>query len=130
MKLANDSEEKITYLKRALDLYKGQFLVEFYSEWTEGLRRQLEDKYLKTMITLADIMEHQREFTIATSLIERLLDIDPYHEEAYSRLIKWQLAQGDRSAAEKTYRQYSNMMATEMGRSKRDFFNNLPRSTT
>jgi DNA-binding SARP family transcriptional activator len=104
--------------------------VEFYSEWTEGLRRQLEDKYLKAMITLADIMEHRREFMTATSLIEKLLDIDPYHEEAYSRLIKWQLAQGDKVAAEQTYRQYSDVMATEMGLNKRDFFNNLPRSTT
>jgi len=123
--LPDDSEEKIARLKQALDLYKGQFLVEFYSEWTEELRRQLEDKYLKAMLSLAAIMEHRREFVTAMGLIEKLLDVDPYHEEAYCKLIKWQFAQGDKVAAEQTYRRYSNAVSAEMGLNAQHWFENL-----
>jgi two-component SAPR family response regulator len=123
--LSDDSEDKIACLKRALDLYKGQFLVEFYSEWTEEMRRQLEDKYLKALLSLATIMEQRRELTTAADLAEKVLDVDPYHEEAYHRLIKWQFAQGDNAAAEQTYRRYSDVVSAEMRLNTRDWFDSL-----
>jgi DNA-binding SARP family transcriptional activator len=113
-----------------LDLYKGQFLVEFYSEWSEELRRQLEGKYLNAMLSLEAIMENRGEYATAIGLLEKLLDIDPYHEEAYCKLIKLQFSQGDKVAAEITYRRYSKIVPAEIGLSPQPWLEDLRRGTS
>ena len=50
---ADASIEAIKQMERAASLYKGQFAPEFYSEWAETLRWQLEEQYISLLGRLA-----------------------------------------------------------------------------
>lgn len=113
--LDNDIKDKAAHLERALNLYKGPLMVGIYSEWTEQRRRELEELYLRTLSSLATIKENQSDYKIAIELLEKFLDIDPYQEEIYIRLIKYQTARGDKVAARQAYSRYATTITNEMG---------------
>jgi len=126
--LSNDIEEKIAHFKQAIHLYRGQFMMGFYNEWTEQRRRELEDQYLRTLSSLAIINENQSDYKTAVELLEKYLDINPYHEEVYHKIIKYQLARGDKVAAEQVYWRYARTFTTEMGLNPQIEMKDLDRS--
>ena len=79
---------------------------EFYSEWTEMHRRQLEDKYLKALSLLASFYGDKRRYDRAIALLEKFISIDPYQDEIYCQIMEWHLAVGDRASALRTYNRY------------------------
>lgn len=113
--LSDDIQEKAAHLKQAIHLYRGQFMVGFYNEWTEQRRREIEDQYLRTLSSLAIIRENHSDYKTAIELLEKYLDINPYHEEVYHKIIKLHLARGDKVAAEQVYWRYAHTFTTEMG---------------
>jgi two-component SAPR family response regulator len=108
-----DSEARATNLERAIQLYRGAFMEEFYSEWTEMHRRQLEDKYLKALSLLASFYADKRRYDKAIALLEKSITIDPYQDEIYCQIMQWYLAVEDRASALRTYNQYVDTVAGE-----------------
>jgi two-component SAPR family response regulator len=100
-------------LERALELYSGTFLEELYSEWIEVRRRELENKYLKALSMLADCYAGKGSYSQAVALLEKYIAVDPYEEDAYCRMIRWHLAERNRSLALRTYKQYVEFAANE-----------------
>jgi DNA-binding SARP family transcriptional activator len=113
--LPPDSEARATNLERAIQLYRGAFLEEFYSEWTQTHRRQLEDKYLKALSSLAGFYANKGRYEEAIALLQRFIAIDPYQDEVYFQIMEWHLAAGDRTSALRIYKQYLDSVATEVG---------------
>ncbi|GAI45662.1 unnamed protein product, partial [marine sediment metagenome] len=68
--------KKVATLEQAIELYRGPFLGEFYSEWTEMRRHQLEDKYLKVLSLLANFNADRRRYDKAIALLEKFIAID------------------------------------------------------
>lgn len=101
--LPPDSDARAANLERAIQLYKGSFLEDFYSEWTNVHRRQIEDKYLKGLSLLADFYGHTSQYDKAIALLEKFIVVDPYQDEVYCQMIEWHLAAGDRTSALRTY---------------------------
>ncbi len=93
-------------LERAVGLYRGEFLPEFYSEWVVDARRGLENKFLRALLALADDHSARNNHSRAIPLLERLLAIDPYQEDAYIRIVRSYLAEGKRALALRTYSHY------------------------
>jgi len=110
-----DDETRIKTLERAVELYKGPFMPGHYSEWVETRRRDLEDKLLKGLWLLATLRAGWLEYTEAIAHLERLLTIDPYQDEAYSQLVEYHLAMGNRISASRTYKRYVDTVASELG---------------
>jgi len=112
--LSPDSQARATNLERAIELYRGAFLEEFYGEWTEMRRRELEDKYLKALSLLASFYGDQGKYDRAIALLEKSVAIDPYQDEVYCQIMEWQLTVEDRASALRTYKRYLETAAGEM----------------
>jgi ATP/maltotriose-dependent transcriptional regulator MalT/DNA-binding SARP family transcriptional activator len=105
--------DRASALERALELCGGTFLEELYSEWIEDRRRELENKYLRVLSLLADYYASRGNYSRAVALLEKFIAIDPYEEDAYCRIIRWHLAERNRSLALRTYKQYVELAADE-----------------
>ena len=112
--LSPDSQARATNLERAVEVYKGPFMEELYSEWTEMRRRELEDKYLKVLSLLASFYGDQGKYDRAIALLEKSVAIDPYQDEVYCQIMEWQLTAGGRASALRTYKRYLDTAAGEM----------------
>lgn len=113
-KLPSGSKARVDDLERAIELYKGPFTEEFYSEWTEMQRRELEDKYLRGISLLANFYGNEGKYDRAIALLKKFIVIDPYHDEVYCQLIEWYLAVGDKISARRICKQYLVTVASEM----------------
>ncbi len=108
------SEARTANLERAVELYRGPFMEEFYSEWAEMRRRELEDKYLKALSLLANSYGDKGEYDRAIALLEKFIAIDLYQDEIYCQIMEWHLAVGDKVSASRTYKRYFDTVADEM----------------
>jgi len=106
--------KKVANLEQAVELYRGPFMGEFYSEWTEMRRRELEDKYLRAISLLANFYGNEGKYDRAIALLEKFIVIDPYHDEVYCQLIEWHLAIGGKISARRICKQYLVTVASEM----------------
>jgi two-component SAPR family response regulator len=113
-KLPPDSEARAANLERAIDTYRGPFMREFYSEWIEMRRRELEDKYLKAIATLSNFYGGKGNYDRAITLLKKSLAIDPYQDEIYGQIMEWYLVVGDKASALRTYKRYLDTVVTEM----------------
>jgi DNA-binding SARP family transcriptional activator len=91
-----------------VELYVGPFLIEYYSEWVEVRRRELENSYLKILSQLADIHIKKGNVERAVTLLEKSIAIDPYQEEIYYRIMRLHLARRNKMLALRVYRQFLN----------------------
>ncbi len=108
-------KDKQSYFENALEVYKGPFLQEFYTDWVEALRGQLEARYLRALCSLASCHRAQGDHDRAIELLEKAAAIDPYLEEAYFEIIKSYSALGDTGSAWGVYRRYSSVISQELG---------------
>ena len=104
---------KVTSLESAIGLYNGPFMDEFYSEWVEIPRRQYEDRYMKTLSSLARINSRLGKYDAAIILLEKFMAIDPYDDDAYCQVMEYHLAAGDSACALRMYRRYLDTVANE-----------------
>jgi LuxR family transcriptional regulator, maltose regulon positive regulatory protein len=102
-----------TALERAVELYAGPFLTEFYTEWVEIRRRELEYTYLKILSLLANIHAKKGNINRAVTLLEKSIAIDPYQEENYYRIMRLYLERENTLLARRVYQQYINSLAGE-----------------
>ena len=100
-------------LEKAVEMYKGPFMEDCYSEWTESQRHELENRYLKVLSKLAGYNSHHGKIDQAITLLEKFISIDPYHDDVYHQMMECHLKAGDKISAERIYQQYINTVADE-----------------
>ncbi len=104
-----------THLLAAVDLYRGDFLVESpYEEFAAIEREQLRDRLLRAMGRLLTLYAENDRWAKLVPLCRRALTLDRYHEEFYWHLVHAQFEQGHRHEALADYHQYEEMMTGEM----------------
>ncbi len=101
--------------QKAIDLYKGDYLTQFYSEWCIPIRERLRERYLIAIDSLVSFYTQQGRFDQAIALCQRALTIDPYREALYRHLMECAALAGDRAAAIRYYQQCVKMLEEEMG---------------
>ncbi len=84
-----NSEPTLAQLQRAVNLYQGEFLTglrlkeaEGFEEWAEQKRRALETQMTTALYLLTVHYKTQGQYIPAIATITRLLDLNPYFEEA------------------------------------------------
>ena len=102
-------------LTEAVNLYGGEFLPEFDSEWIDERRRSLELGYLDLLAALSEEALLQGQPSNVVGLLRKALFIDPlrddtnlYYLEALGRL-------GRRSEIVAHYQEYVRLLADELG---------------
>jgi two-component SAPR family response regulator/Flp pilus assembly protein TadD len=113
--LPQGSDIRADKLSQAVALYKGPFLEDFYSEWCESLRRNLEEKYLRALSDLNTYYTAKGRYEAVINLLEKSLEIDPYQDEVWYQLINSYLMMGDQLSATRCYRRYAELLKRELG---------------
>jgi DNA-binding SARP family transcriptional activator len=103
--------EAATRLAQAESRYGGDFLEEdLYQDWTVPLREQARAAYLEVVTQLARQAEAAGEVDAAIRYRLRILEHDPYDEQAHLRLVSALAAAGRHGDARRYYRSYCARM--------------------
>lgn len=113
--LEKGSERRRDHLEQATALYKGPFLPEFYSEWCETLRRELETRYHRSLVILAGYYAAKGDFDRSCELLRVVLSADPLDEEANYQLVLNQCKAGEHVSGLKHLRHYEKLLMEELG---------------
>ncbi len=98
-------------LQRAVELYGGDFADGAGWLWAESTREQLHRSVLDAMVRLAEIHTQAGEHPAAVGWLQRAVELDPYAEQIYRRLIAAQVDSGSAEAARVTYGQLVDRLA-------------------
>lgn len=91
-------------LSAALRLYAGDFLVRESEEyWMLAPRLRLKVKLERLVAALSAHLEHQNRYTHAVDICLRALELDPFNELFYRRLMNCHLKQGEFSSVLSAY---------------------------
>lgn len=102
--------------KQALALYGGDLLPQdLCQEWTEAERERLRRSALRLLMESA--RDHFDRFHYRTALdhADRLLEMEPWDEEAYLLKIRAHLALGERARALKAFQKCEHALREELG---------------
>jgi DNA-binding SARP family transcriptional activator/predicted ATPase len=109
-------------LEDAIGLYAGDFLEGFYvrnapafEEWTLGQRERLRQGVLRAYSALAAHHAANGRLAAAIQYTERLLALDPWHEEAHRQMMLLLLRGGQRSAALAQFEMCRLALGRELG---------------
>ena len=113
---ARTGEEQLILARKALALYRGDFLSKLSMEsWVMPIHAYYHQRYLELALqTLATLRDSSR-WQEAESLCRKALAIEPYSEELYQHLIFCQIASGDRGSAVATYEAMSQLLFDNFG---------------
>jgi ATP/maltotriose-dependent transcriptional regulator MalT/DNA-binding SARP family transcriptional activator len=113
--LSPASDEAIALSEKALSLYTGPFGQDFYSEWVESLRWQMEEQHMRLLTTTAAAYTERGEYGRSADLCQRILEIDEYNEAAWYRLMSNYVLGDQMEAAAFCYRKYVDIVSEGVG---------------
>ncbi|MBF6598986.1 MAG: tetratricopeptide repeat protein [Dehalococcoidia bacterium] len=111
---AREEDVRADRLAAAIALYRGRFLASTYSEWTEPLRRELEDRFVEALNELAAWKLSGGAFEEALMLFKSLEDIDPYSDAAAFGSMRCYIGLNDQGTAARHYRRYRQLLQDEL----------------
>lgn len=113
-RLSEDAALKPRYIEQAVNLYSGDFLPEFYSDWCEEERAKLSRWFLDSASKLAHHHVALGNLERVVSIGDKILSIDPYNEDALGLVLVAHAEMGNIGAAEHRFRSYRDMLDTEL----------------
>jgi ATP/maltotriose-dependent transcriptional regulator MalT/DNA-binding SARP family transcriptional activator len=106
-----DEAEAMNHLTRAESLYSGDFLEEDpYEDWSVAVREEARDGYIKVARALAERAVSRGDDEAAVRYLLRILERDPFDEQAYLELIGTLSSAGRHGEARRWYGVYSRQM--------------------
>lgn len=115
-------EDDLTACRRAAELYRGDFLQDFFvddspafEEWLTNQRSYYRSRALKCLARLADLLQEQGEAAEAITALQRLVVLEPWDESAHRRLMRALAKQGDFTAALAHYENLVDTLERELG---------------
>ncbi len=108
-------------LREAVALYRGDFLQqlplpdsETFQEWALLKREWLHRQAGEALAALAEYHERRGEIALARQHAHRLVELDPWNEEAHQQLMRLLAIEGKRSAALAQYEACRRILAAEL----------------
>jgi predicted ATPase len=118
----DDSHETMRALQQVLDAYRGDLLEGFelskevlFNEWLQKQRAYLRELTAAAMERLARWYSAQHKTREAIAMMRRLLNLDPWREEAHRTLMGLLVRNGQRSAALAQYEICRHVLQKELG---------------
>jgi LuxR family maltose regulon positive regulatory protein len=109
------SARRENYLREALNLFRGDYLEDIYSEWTEELRASLRREYFQALEDLARDCRSRGRLDDAAEYCHRLLDKDILREDIHRELIGTLVDMGDRAGAIRQFERLRQVLYKELG---------------
>lgn len=114
--VSKSDEERIQMYKKAMDLYKGDFLAKHSTElWVVPLVTYYHNLYLDTMKDFLRLLEKQNEYELMEFYCSQALQIDRFDETLHCLFIQTLLNQGNAIAAMNHYEQTTDMLYLNLG---------------
>lgn len=111
-----------TNLKSLLNLYRSDFLDDFYppnapdfDSWVEGQREYWRQTAVTRLTKWIETAVQTHDHDTGITLAQKLLTIEPWHEETHRRLMHLLARSGQRSAALAQYETCRRLLADELG---------------
>ena len=102
--------------EQALALYVGDLLPENrFDQWAEPRRVQLRGRVVRLLLDQGIDREQGGDHRGAIASLERLVGIDPVHEEAYAHLMRLAAVEGERHVAVRWYGHLVKSLREELG---------------
>ena len=99
----------------ALSLYNEDYLREnIYDDWPSDRREKLRELWISALFRCGAITADRCEFSDSIRFIKRVLDADPYRENAYQALMLYLTRAGRRSEAIQLYRYAERLFAQHL----------------
>jgi DNA-binding SARP family transcriptional activator len=112
---AGDSDIALGLFLSALALYKEDYLREnLYDDWPSERRERLRELWISSMFRVAAICADRCEFSDSVRLMKKVLEIDPYRENAYQALMLYLSRAGRRGEAIQLYRYAERLFAQHL----------------
>ncbi len=109
-------------LQQAVDLYRGQFLQEFFlknsaafEEWALARREAFHHRALEALGALATYYEQHGDLGATRRCALRALELDPWREQAHRQMMRVFALEGQYGAALAQYETCRRVLAEEMG---------------
>lgn len=97
------AKEFAAQTQRAIELYRGHFLVDEPDQWSVSFRERLRLGFTKSIENLGMYLEHAKTFKKAIDYYQKGLEVDELSEVYYQRIIVCYLQMGRRAEALSTY---------------------------
>lgn len=115
------SSEFLSKLINAKNRFKGDFLDEFYikdsdeyNEWILSSRAKYQKKYIECLNLLLYYYIDSSQYEKAIEILEDILKVNPYEEEAYYNLMKLYIEKNERHKAVLQYKKCYNILRQEL----------------
>ncbi len=113
--MIEEMETSIECLKKAILLYKGEYLDGFYNDWIVDEKNRLENLYQSALERLSKIYMEVKEYKLALKYLIMILKKDPLSENAHEMLMIAYERMGDRMALINQYEVYCKTLKDELG---------------
>jgi len=114
-KSEQERQKKIEYMKKAVYLYKGEFLAGIYEVWSEDIRNKIKGDFVSLSEELIKFLYDLKLYDEVIYYSENLLMYDKLNESAYLNSIKV-FAEWERlNSAREKYSQMMKYYETELG---------------
>lgn len=112
---AGRSREAIQYLRSAVAVHRGQFLADLNAPWIDRQREETDRQLVAAAKELATLELDWKEPKAAVRPLEKLLELDPYDEEAHRLLMRAHHESGDHALAVRHYQALEAMLHRDLG---------------
>lgn len=110
---AKGSPEALALMEKAVALYGGPFANDFYSEWVQSLRPQLEEQYMSLLGSLAAAYNEAGEYKKSADICQMIIEVDEFNEAAWYRLMSNYIQSGNAEAARYCYTRYVKIISED-----------------
>ena len=108
-------EEIIALYRRAISLYKGDYLAEISSGWVLPVRSYYRRLYLKNILALAGLLRDTGRYGELIDNLEKSFIIEPFEEELHTRYMEALLEKGKNTQALNHYEHITAVLYQEKG---------------
>lgn len=109
------SDEAAGHLAKAIKLYRGDFLEEFYYNWIEELQSYYRDLYLEALKELIAYHSGRNDHELVIRYGQMFLARDPYQEDVHCSVMEAHVQSGNRAAAIEQFDGLRKMLRHELG---------------
>jgi DNA-binding SARP family transcriptional activator len=125
---AENNDEKLTAIFKALNLYKGDFLPAAASElWVIPISSYFHSQYVKLLNEAIPLLTEAARYEEIVDICRHAVDIDPYDEHFHYIMIRNLIASGSAQAAYQHYIFVTDLFYTKFGITPSDEFTSLYR---
>jgi len=108
------TDPEIESWQKAVELYRGDLLADFYDEWITPVRETLRAQYIDLLLRLVQALRARGEYTRAIHYARRALMVEPANEKVHQNIMVCLVTIGDRHAALRQYEECQQTLHREL----------------